>query len=623
LEKLLGEKQAEIQAKQAEIDANHTELLAKQADITAKQADASAKQADIDSKQAEIDAKRTEIEAKQAEIESLRQIAEGRAQIESRLNNLAQEYEQKCRELDEARAAAASQDQARSEGMAEFDERSSALNRWQEELASREEKLSTDRERLADGLKAAMAEKEQWSATRHHLETEQEKVASIRRELEGDRRELLAEKNRLAEEWKQLAAEREELVGKEGGGDSPNGREAKLQQQADELERQIAVANDRLREVEALREQLALERAAFEGQSARLQQREREIAVREQDLDQKLNELAACRSELEQASLLVQQEVQVQNNQNEQIEAPPQTPPPAGFTANVTARWQSPEDLAAEQEPNAVAQEEAPAVGQTMVFHQGGDEASNVDNVIGRLVRSGLWRDDEAPAAEAEVAAPQPSSQDQAPPPVVGEVPPVSASPAVDESPVAGPIRPTPSHSSEDESIESYMERLMLRVRGSSPVAQSSWKPATSALADSAPRTTPEATADSTPAAPGEEKPANDYSPRRTAPELTSDLSAMRELANTAARTAIDSHVRKRKGRQATGKLFGASATLVLSTVLGYWAWQLQSFDAGAAASIGGVVGLYWSLSAAGRLFGLRRAATPVEGATNTPTPTK
>ena len=79
----------------------------------------------------------------------------------------------------------------------------------------------------------------------------------------------------------------------------------------------------------------------------------------------------------------------------------------------------------------------------------------------------------------------------------------------------------------------------------------------------------------------------------------------MRELANTAARTAIDSHVRKRKGKQATGKLFGASATLVLSTVLGYWAWQLQSFDAGAGAGIGGVVGLYWCLSAVGRLFGL------------------
>jgi hypothetical protein len=57
--------------------------------------------------------------------------------------------------------------------------------------------------------------------------------------------------------------------------------------------------------------------------------------------------------------------------------------------------------------------------------------------------------------------------------------------------------------------------------------------------------------------------------------------------------------------------------------VLGYWAWQLQSFDAGAAASIGGVVGLYWCLSAVGRLFGLRRTATPVEDAANAATPTK
>ena len=89
-------------------------------------------------------------------------------------------------------------------------------------------------------------------------------------------------------------------------------REAKLQQQADELEKQIAVANDRLRELEELREQLALERAAFEGQAARLQERERGIAAREQELDQKLNELAACRSELEQASLSHPQSEQVQ-----------------------------------------------------------------------------------------------------------------------------------------------------------------------------------------------------------------------------------------------------------------------------------------------------------------------
>jgi hypothetical protein len=93
----------------------------------------------------------------------------------------------------------------------------------------------------------------------------------------------------------------------------------------------------------------------------------------------------------------------------------------------------------------------------------------------------------------------------------------------------------------------------------------------------------------------------------------------MRELANTAARTAIDRHARKHKGKQATSKLFGASGTVALSAVLAYWAWNLQSPQVGAAAGIGVIMGLYWSLSAAGRLFGLRRPSKSDEEEVNTP----
>jgi hypothetical protein len=81
----------------------------------------------------------------------------------------------------------------------------------------------------------------------------------------------------------------------------------------------------------------------------------------------------------------------------------------------------------------------------------------------------------------------------------------------------------------------------------------------------------------------------------------------MRELANTAARSAIDRHVRQHTVRQAVGKLIGAFATVTASIVLGYWAYRVQSLPATAAAGIGGSVGGYWTWAAFRRLGVLRR----------------
>ena len=100
---------------------------------------------------------------------------------------------------------------------------------------------------------------------------------------------------------------------------------------------------------------------------------------------------------------------------------------------------------------------------------------------------------------------------------------------------------------------------------------------------------------------------ASEYAPRRAAPELGADLTALRALANTAARTAIDRHVRKNTGRQATGKFVGACITTGISLVLAYWAWRTQSMEAAAGAAIGGGLGAFWLLAAVRRLFQLMR----------------
>jgi hypothetical protein len=616
LEKQLGEAKAALETKQAEVEKKKAELEAKQTEIETKKAEFERTQAEVestktelqttqaalDAKQAEAEFKQTEIVSLQGELESLRQNSDGRAAIEDRLNKLSQEYDQKCRELDDAKAIITAADQLRSQASSEHDEESSALTRWQEELAQREEKLTMIRDQLAHELKAAANEKDQWSARRQQLENDHENVANLRRQLETDRREFLAERNRLAEEERQLAADRQELMAQQSGNGALAGRDANLQQHADELERQIAVANERLRDVEALRDQLTAERSTLAEQAATLEQRAREVLVREQALEQKLNELAAAGSVPNQAMLAAARSEDAEAGAGEQ----------AGLAANVTARWQSHEDLAAEEQASAAADDSSAGVGQTMVFAQGGEEPNNVDSVIGRLVRSGLWREGEGPPSEPEAAEPQVSSEEQPLPPSTDDSAAISEA-AVNESSAVGPVQPHGHASGEEESIESYMERLMHRVRGSTSLSQSTSKPPSAVLSNSTPMPAPEPAKEPEQAGPPEDNPSSTQVRRRAAPELPTDLSAMRELANTAARTAIDSHARKRKGKQATTKLFGATATIILSAVLGYWAWRLQSFDAAGAAAIGGLVGLYWCLSAVGRLFGLRRERTAEE----------
>jgi hypothetical protein len=151
------------------------------------------------------------------------------------------------------------------------------------------------------------------------------------------------------------------------------------------------------------------------------------------------------------------------------------------------------------------------------------------------------------------------------------------------------------------------MDRLLKRVRGAAPAgapAAPAAKPA--ALAEA------EVPLEEAPAAADGELPENDnYSPRRTAPELSTNMSAMRDLANTAARSAIDRHVRKNTSRQAAGRLFSACLTVAASLLLAYWAWKAFSLQAAVGAAIGGFAGAYWVLAALRRIFSIMRLNKP------------
>jgi hypothetical protein len=121
--------------------------------------------------------------------------------------------------------------------------------------------------------------------------------------------------------------------------------------------------------------------------------------------------------------------------------------------------------------------------------------------------------------------------------------------------------------------------------------------------ADAAPVAQPEA----------QEPESEEYSPRRTAPELSTTMTAMRDLANSAARSAIDQHVRKHTGKQAASKVFTSLLTIAASGLLSYWAWKTFSLQAAVGAGIGGLVGTYWLFAAIRRLFILMRLNKPEE----------
>jgi hypothetical protein len=85
----------------------------------------------------------------------------------------------------------------------------------------------------------------------------------------------------------------------------------------------------------------------------------------------------------------------------------------------------------------------------------------------------------------------------------------------------------------------------------------------------------------------------------------------MRDLANSAARSAIEQHIRKHTGKQAAGKLFSAFLTLIASVVLAFAAWKIHSIEAGVAAGLGAFMGVRWTLVALRRIFTVMRLNRP------------
>ena len=151
------------------------------------------------------------------------------------------------------------------------------------------------------------------------------------------------------------------------------------------------------------------------------------------------------------------------------------------------------------------------------------------------------------------------------------------------------------------------MARLMQRLRGGeaanqdpvpSTFAGSTPEPATEAPAPDPAAETQPAPDVVEPSAPVEEPiEPSEYKPRNQAPERGAGLDALRDLANSSARSAISTHKVKTDGKAAIGKAIAAG--LALLGAAAFVCWQGYNGTVGLAGTgIALVVAMIWGLQA-------------------------
>ncbi|MFO0884011.1 MAG: hypothetical protein U0894_07490 [Pirellulales bacterium] len=311
---------------------------------------------------------------------------------------------------------------------------------------------------------------------------------------------------------------------------------------------------------------------------------------------------------------------------------------------------EAPQQLA--QEPTQASHQEPQASHEQPTPAEEPSEGS-VDSVLSRLMKAGVWKADESSSAGSTPAAPslstsrdglvterfrpeeyqhaseyhEPEVSDEATP-IAEEptaktpdeaayesqlndlrssyhMPPPSGSYYKNEesqstsTPSASSSYSPPSGSSSqaseegDESIESYMERLLNRVRGeagTAPAVDSGKviKPRMAQIPQEPEQNVRTMTADLVDH--------SEYVPRSQAPEQVHQLSALRELANTAARSAIEQHAKKNQrltsvntNIAAVGLAAGGLALGAVAAYTGMWqAWVAAGGAVGGSALLGG-----------------------------------
>ena len=170
------------------------------------------------------------------------------------------------------------------------------------------------------------------------------------------------------------------------------------------------------------------------------------------------------------------------------------------------------------------------------------------------------------------------------------------------------PSEPDEYEEKEEESIDDYMSRLMERIHATTDAPEQGDQPQVSRPPRPAePASQADSEADSEVSQPDEPTPSRraiprrrkpvDLSPRAVAPEKLGGLSAMRELANMSAHTAIDRHARRQMVSAKRSNLLVAIAGLVVGGALLWMWWAMKTGDLTFySAMVSSLVALFWGV---------------------------
>jgi len=222
-------------------------------------------------------------------------------------------------------------------------------------------------------------------------------------------------------------------------------------------------------------------------------------------------------------------------------------------------------------------------------------QSQAVNSVLDRLREAGLWKGEGTAKADQLPSSSHPVDDGLCRQSHVG---PIAGDSTVESEAVASPAEevgeaadlsllaktstpkasllqtPTNEQNEADDSIESYMSRLMQRLRKSDEVDEPVRKTSGNSHSRPAPAVvTPEAPCE--PIKPADVVPLtslSDLAPRSQAPELGANLAAMRELANSAARGAIETHKQQSSAQKVTKRtLFSVLALIVAAGFIVCW----------------------------------------------------
>ena len=523
--RMLDEQQAEIDKLSAELNGRQNELLERQTAMRDEHNSLAEQRERWETEQAEsrskLDDERSQLNQRKAELDELR--GELTEQLESLHNEQNSLVEQRGRWETERAESRRKLDDERTQ----LDEQKAELEKQRNELA---EQLA--RQEAAEGDKAGQTE---------HIDTQLN-------ELE-DRRESL-EQERL--NWQAAQVQAQKHFDEE---------KSLLAEQIAELDRQQASLADERNDLQAEQKALAEQRNAWES--------EREEYQRQ--LDQRNERLAEQESELEnERKRLAEERAEFQSEQNTSAEQRDhwEKDHPQNMPAEEHA--ETPADI----EPAAEITDEMPAVEprteeepENLEFKTPDDKAPvDLDEVFRRIGASF--------EKDGHGEEPRPSAQQ-------AERPEIEYDPR--DKPVATAKNGAVQDDRHEESVEDYMNRLMKRVREStSETAAPSYTPPVfgrsaareSGVADSAVSNEAPVSSATFPEPPRRE-PAQ-MPPRKSVPEKDINLSALRELANLSAHSAISRYTHRTLTSSMYSKLLVVVVSLASTGVL-LWMWRTMS----------------------------------------------